>query len=75
MIKLEPYTVDPYPPEQRIVKILAPMHRKAVNQAAHSAAVRFEIVKREEWIQSLTDALNNGASFAEMQERIAKLAS
>ena len=57
------------------MKTLATAHRKAVNQAAHTAAVRFEIETRDMWLQSLREALEAGATFAELQERIAKLAS
>jgi len=53
---------------------LAPLHRKAVNQAAHAAALRFEIELRERWTKELTDALEAGATFDELQEKIAKLA-
>lgn len=59
---------------QRIVamKILATAERKAVNQAAHAAAVRFEIETRDRWIQALTEALEAGATFQELQEKITK---
>lgn len=57
------------------MKTLAPAHRKAVNQAAHAAAVRFGIEQRDRWLKELTQALEAGASFAELQERIAKLGS
>ena len=57
------------------MKTLAPIHRQAVNRAAHAAAVRFEIETRDRWIQELTRALEAGATFQELQERIAKLAS
>ena len=56
------------------MKTLAPVHRKAVNQAAHAAAVRFEIETRDRWIAELTAALTAGASFDELRERIAGLA-
>ena len=77
MISLEPYTVTPYASTQapRIMKTLVTAHRKAVNQAAHAAAVRFEIETRDRWIAELTEALEAGATFQEMQEHIAKLAS
>lgn len=55
------------------MKTLAAMHRKAVNQAAHAAAVRFEIETRDTWLEWLRAALEAGASFDELQERIAKL--
>lgn len=74
MISLEPYIAAPYAGTKNfIMKTLAPMHRKAVNQAAHAAAVRFEIATRDRWIQQLTQALEAGASFQQMQERIAAL--
>ena len=57
------------------MKTLAPIHRKAVNQLAHAAAVRFELSTRDKWIRELTQALEAGATFQELQERIAKLAS
>ena len=57
------------------MKTLVTAHRKAVNQAAHAAAVRFEIETRDRWLAELTEALEAGATFQEMQERIAKLAS
>lgn len=57
------------------MKILATVHRKAVNQAAHAAALRFEIETRSRWIAELTEALEAGATFQELQERIAKLAN
>ncbi len=72
MISLEPYIVAPH---VGIMKTLAPIHRKQLNQAAHAAAVRFEIETRDRWIHELTEALNAGETFAELQERIAKLAS
>ena len=77
MISLEPYTVTPYASTQapRILKTLVTAHRKAVNQAAHAAAVRFEIETRDRWLAVLTEALEAGATLQEMQERIAKLAS
>ena len=61
--------------QHRIMKILAPIHRKAVNQAPHAAAKRFEIETRDKWIRELTQTLEGGASFQKMQARIAKLAS
>jgi hypothetical protein len=77
MIALEPYTVTPYAGMQatRILKTLVASHRKAINQAAHAAAVRFEIETRDKWLRELTQALEAGATFQELQERIAKLAS
>lgn len=51
---------------------LAPLHRKAVNQAAHAAALRYEIELRERWTKELTDALEAGATFAEIQVMIAQ---
>lgn len=75
MISLEPYIAAPYAGTQapRIMKTLAPMHRKAVNIAAHTAAMRFEMETRKKWIQELTEALETGATFADLQERITKL--
>ena len=55
------------------MKTLAPRHRKADNQLAHAATVRFEIETRDNWPRVLTEALAGGASFQELQERIAKL--
>ncbi len=57
------------------VRQLAPLHRKAVNQAAHAAALRFEIELRERWTKELTDALEAGASFQDVQKKIATLAT
>ena len=57
------------------MKTLAPIHRKAVNQAAHAAAVRFEIEARDKWIRELTEALEAGATFAELQERVSTFRS
>ena len=57
------------------MKTLVTAHRKAVNQAAHAAGLRFEIETRDRWIAELTEALKAGATFAELQERIAKLGS
>jgi hypothetical protein len=57
------------------MKTLLSAHRKAVNQAAHAAAVRFELSTRDKWIRELAEALGAGATFQELQERIAKLAS
>jgi len=53
---------------------LAPLHRKAVNQTAHAAALRYEIELRERWTKELTQALEDGASFQALQDRIAELA-
>ena len=50
------------------MKTLAPVHRRAVNQAAHAAALRFEIETRDRWIQELTQALEAGASFEKLQQ-------
>ena len=55
------------------MKTLSTNHRKAVNQAAHAAAQRFEIEIRERWLAELVEALEAGASFQELQERIAEL--
>jgi len=55
--------------------ILPTIHRKKINQLAHAAAVRFEMETRDKWIRELTQALESGASFAELQARIVKLAS
>ena len=57
------------------MKTLVTAQRKAVNQAAHAAGLRFEIETRDKWLAELTEALEAGATFQEMQERIAKLAS
>ena len=57
------------------MKTLATAHRKAVNQAAHAYALKVELDTRDKFIRELTEALNAGATFQEMQERIAKLAS
>ena len=75
MISLEPYIATPYIATQknRIMKTLAPMHRKAVNQAAHAAAVRFEVETRDRWIAELTEALDAGATFSEMQAKVVVL--
>ena len=77
MIPLQAYTATPYAGTQapRIPKTLVASHRKSINQAAHAAAVRFEIETRDRWIAELTEGLEAGATFAELQERIAKLAS
>ena len=56
------------------MKTLATAHRKAINQASHAAAVRFEIATRDRWIQELTQELEAGATFAELQEKVAVLA-
>ena len=55
------------------MKTLSSKHRKAVNQAAHAAALRFEIETRERWIEELTKALEAGASFSELQAKIVVL--
>lgn len=57
------------------MKTLVTAHRKAVNKAAHAAAVRFEIETRDRWLYELTQALETGATFQELQARVAKLAS
>ena len=57
------------------MKTLVTAQRKAVNQAAHAAGLRFEIETRDKWIRELTEALTTGATFDELQEKIAKLAS
>lgn len=57
------------------MKTLSSVHRKAINQAAHAAAQRFEMETRDRWIAELTKALEDGASFADLQERISKLAT
>ena len=77
MISLEPYIATPYIATQknRIMKTLAPIHRKAVNQAAHAAAVRFEVDARARWMNALSEALNAGATYAELQEKIAALSA
>lgn len=54
---------------------LAPVHRKAVNQAAHAAALRYEMELHERWTKELTDALEAGASFAAIQAKIEGLAA
>ena len=55
------------------MKTLVTAHRKAVNQAAHAAGLRFEIETRDRWLQELTQALEAGATFQELQERIGTL--
>jgi uncharacterized protein HemY len=55
------------------MKTLSTIHRKAVNQAAHAASQRFEMETRDRWIAELTKALEAGASFAEIQAKIAGL--
>ena len=57
------------------MKTLSSVHRKAINQAAHAVAQRFEVETRDRWIAEITKALEEGASFADLQERIAKLAN
>ena len=56
------------------MKTLPSKHRKAVNQAAHAAALRFEMETRERWIRELTEALEAGASFQELREKLEQLA-
>lgn len=70
-----PYTAEPYPPEQRIAMILPTIHRKKINQLAHAHALRVELEIRDKWVAEMTQALEGGLSFVEIQERIAKLAS
>jgi len=55
------------------MKTLATPHRKAVNRAAHAFALKVELLTRERWLGELTQALEAGATFAELQERIARL--
>jgi hypothetical protein len=55
------------------MKTLLTVHRKAVNQAAHAAAVRYEIETRDKWIRELAVALEAGATFDELEKRIASL--
>jgi uncharacterized protein HemY len=57
------------------MKTLLTVHRKAVNQAAHAAAVRYEIETRDKWIRELTEALEAGTTFDELEKRIAELSS
>ena len=57
------------------MKTLATPHRKAVNRAAHAFALKVELQTRERWLGELTQALEAGATFSMLQERIAKLAS
>ena len=54
---------------------LATVHRKRINQLAHAAALRYELETRDRWIAELSEALSAGASFVELQERIAGLAN
>lgn len=65
-----------YPRAQGAIfmKTLATPHRKAVNRAAHAFALKVELQTRERWVDELTQALQAGASFAEIQHRIAALA-
>ena len=55
------------------MKTLATVHRKAVNQAAHAAALHFEVATRDRWIAELAKALEAGATFQQLQECIAGL--
>jgi len=55
------------------MKTLATPHRKAVNRAAHAFALKVELLSRERWLDELTRALDAGATFAELQERLDKL--
>ncbi len=55
------------------MKTLAPIHRKAVNHAAHAAAVRFEIATRDRWIQELTEDLDAGATYAQIHAKFLRL--
>ena len=57
------------------MKTLATVHRKAANQAAHAYALRVEVEARDKLIRELTEALNAGETFPQLQERIAKLAN
>jgi len=70
-------TRAPTRPRARLtnMKTLAPIHRKAVNQSAHDAARRFELETRDRWLKELTDALEAGASYAQIQARIAELST
>ena len=56
------------------MKTLATPHRKAVNRAAHAFALKVELQTRERWLGELTQALEAGATFADLQQRIAALA-
>ena len=56
------------------MKTLATPHRKAVNRAAHALALKVEQQIRKRWLDELTQALEAGASFADIQKRIAALA-
>ncbi len=55
------------------MKTLATPHRKAVNRAAHAFALKVELQTRERWIDELTQALEAGATFQQLQERLDKL--
>ena len=57
------------------MKTIAPALRRKVNQLAHSHALRIEFETRDRWLADLTEALEAGATLAELQERIAKLGS
>lgn len=70
-----PYTAEPYPPKHRTAMILQAIHRKQINQLAHAHALRVELEIRDKWVAEMTQALEGGLSFVEIQERIAKLAS
>ena len=56
------------------MKTLIAAHRKAVNRAAHALALKVELRTRERWLGELTQALEAGATFVEIQQRIAALA-
>ena len=57
------------------MKTLGTAHHRAVNKATHAAAARFKLQTRCRWINDLTGALKGAASFVELQQRIAQLAS
>ena len=55
------------------MKILAPVFRRKVNQLAHAHGLRKELEIRDRWMAELTQELDAGASFAQLQEKIARL--
>ena len=55
------------------MKTLATAHRKAVNQAAHAYALKVELDTRAQWMTTLREALDAGATFAEIHATIAQL--
>lgn len=55
------------------MKTIAPALRRKVNQLAHSHALRVELETRDRWLAELTRELENGATFTQLQEKIAKL--